>query len=111
MGLPLRHLHKPGMDILAFVEYEEQRLERLAFEKSHTFKVGDEVYLSAKWLADGTLPKTQYADIKGKVTEVVTRPEGGPHIRTSFGGVGINIWNPNEDLIRVDAATEALYDK
>jgi len=111
MGILLEMGMVLGPKSREFIESVEECQARKLFELSHNFKVGDEVYLSAKWLADGRLPRAQYADIKGKVTEVVTRPEAGACIRTVFDGVGLNIWNPNEDLIRVDTATEALYGK
>ncbi len=95
-----------------YYESEEEKATRLAFEKSHTFKVGDEVYLTASWLAKPTAgPRHLYADSKGTISKVKTHSEGGPCIRVNFGGTHINIWNPNEELIRVDTATEALYEK
>ena len=86
-----------------YKESEEQYQERMAFEASHNFKVGDLVLYSAQGLA--SIPvrlKHTYADFIGKVIETKTRPEGGPMIRVEFGGVRINIWHPNEELIRAD---------
>lgn len=96
---------------MKYVESPAQYLERLAFEDSHTFKVGNLVYLSAEGIADlGDILSPLYADIKGKVSRVVTTSGTGPCIAVFFGGVNINIWNPTAHLILCDGVTEVLYE-
>lgn len=113
MGYILEMGMVTGPKTREYIETVEECQQRKLFEISHNFKVGDEVYLSATWLAQKNMVgnRSVYADIKGTVSRIKTEAATGPCIQVRFGGVGINIWKPNEDLIRVNTVTEALYGK
>lgn len=86
-----------------YQEAPEATRAREAFEASHSFKVGDEVYVLAE--ATGMYFKYHTA----KVVRTVTTPETGPCIRVERGGVGINIFFPNIGLIPITRIARFLY--
>lgn len=109
MGLAKRLGLKAGEDILdrggKLLESWEDRNQRLIFEKSHRFKVGEKVVIS-------TLPDVSfrvYQSLLGTVIRTVTSRDTGACIRVEFGGVGLNFWNPEQELVHATELAKLLY--
>lgn len=106
---------------LTVPESEDYRLERLKFENSNPFKVGDEVLLVSVldsielredrlnlWNSLQNSLLTPYLGKVGTVKRIATTSATGPCMRIVFNGVGINIWDPN--MLRLaDDISKALY--
>ena len=94
-------------------ETDEEIEERIAFEQSHNFKVGESVLLTTDWIVIRESKDNSYSVFKnaiGVVNRVETSRETGPCIRISVGGLGINIYEPNKELVREsDTLGRLLY--
>ncbi len=118
--------------MLKYREYEEdekQLQERLEFETSHTYKVGDKVLLivtkepmevihSTNFINGNAVESYKrlssaldsvYEGLVGEVVRTSTTPSTGPCIRVSLGGMELNILYPNEQLLPANEITELLY--
>lgn len=111
MGIRIEMGMVLGPKEVHYIETEGGRQLREIFEMSHDFKVGDVVYLSASWLASNKRLYYSYADLRWTIQRIKTEPATGACIRIWGGGVGLNIWHPDKDLIRANQVTELLYEE
>lgn len=100
---------KVGGDILdqdgKIIESKEDRVARMNFERSHPFEVGHRVLLTKTHTPNMKV----YQSIIGIVSRVKTTPSTGCCITIDFGGVNINIWEPNKDLIPATKLGSLIY--
>lgn len=87
-----------------YIETEAEKQDRLEFERSHSFYKGQKVLIIKHY----DFGYDFYGHI-AEVTRVKTEPGSGPCIRVTCGGVGNNIWNPDEMLLPLDEICELLY--
>ena len=108
-GQPIHAKHKAGEMRRGangeYAESDQERLQRQQFDLSHSFYKGQKVLI----IKTSDILVWQNGQIIGEVSRAKTEPGTGPCIRVTYGGVGINIWNPNEDLLVLDTICELLY--
>lgn len=108
-GLPIHGKHKAGTTRRGsngeYVESEEERVQRQQFDLSHSFYNGQKVLI----IKESDYLSWQNGTVIGTVSRAKTNEGTGACIRVVYGGVGINIWNPNEDLLVLDTICELLY--
>lgn len=88
-------------------ESPEEKQRRLDFEDSHPFRNGDKVIILFTVLE--YVGECPYLRQVAKVTRVTTSPATGSCIVITYGGVSINVWEPNEQLCLATKMGELLY--
>ena len=95
----------------SWMEGIEERTARLDFEASHSFKVGDRVYLTNDFWKGWDVVKQYFSTTEvWIVTRVKTSVSTGACLRIESGGVELNVFSPNEDLFKCDEITDLLYE-
>lgn len=106
---------KPGVDLLdRDSEDYQSKKDRINFEASHEFKVGDRVmYAGVLNIKKTRLQQdmAKYSDpyAVGEVMRTKTTAGTGCCIAVRFQGVHLNFWNPSIELIRFTPVAKLLY--